>query len=334
MKFRKLCMLGLSSVVILSACNISIDSKDKESNDKTQSTDKQSNDKATANHQDETNVTEAPNEANNYNGEPITVDEAKSIAFNNTDSLHFTDNKDDLIYNENQSNEQKIFIETPFTGINQSVKHYAIIDIYIGSIIDTGSAVTSPEGLIEAENGYIDKDFYNTTAEFYNIFVYQEGMPVFKMATSNVPAQTYKELLDLVNDYHETELGHYTRSNQTSSTNNPSQSTEARPQTNSENNNSTNERTSNEPHQNTNESNQETQTAPLKEDNNDTSTKAQQENQNQPSNDEPQSQSTTEESNTSNDNNSIDNRSDETEPQEATQTDDVESNDNETSNNS
>ena len=36
----------------------------------------------------------------------------KSIAFNSEDILNFTQNKDDLIYNKDKSNDDKIFIES------------------------------------------------------------------------------------------------------------------------------------------------------------------------------------------------------------------------------
>ena len=60
-------------------------------------------------------------------------------------------NKDELIYNKDKSNNDEIFIETPFSGINESVKHHAIIDRNTGKIIKTGGAITSPDGPIKAK---------------------------------------------------------------------------------------------------------------------------------------------------------------------------------------
>ncbi len=148
---------------------------------KSDETEKQSNDEVAENNQNtkhqpqgESNAAETTNEANNQISQPITIDEAKSIAFNSEDILNFTQNKDDLIYNKDKSNDDKIFIETPFGGINDSVKHHAIIDRNTGKIIKTGGAITHPDGPIEAENGYIDKDIYNSTADFYNTYVYKK----------------------------------------------------------------------------------------------------------------------------------------------------------------
>src|SRR5699024_8471587 len=157
MKFRKLGMLGLSSFIILSACGQNTDNNNKKDNDQTQErdkksdeTEKQSNDEVAENNQNtknqsqgESNAAEATNEANSQNSRTITIDEAKSIAFNSEDILNFTQNKDELIYNKDKSNNDEIFIETPFGGINESVKHHAIIDKNTGKIIKTGGAITS-----------------------------------------------------------------------------------------------------------------------------------------------------------------------------------------------
>ena len=111
MKFRKLGMLGLSSFIILSACGQNIDNNHKKDSDQTQErdkksdeTEKQSNDEVAENNQNtknqpqgDSNTAETTNEANNRNSEPITIDEAKSIAFNSEDILNFTQNKDELI---------------------------------------------------------------------------------------------------------------------------------------------------------------------------------------------------------------------------------------------
>ena len=132
----------------------------------------------------------------------------KSIAFNSEDILNFTQNKYDLIYNKDKSNDDKIFIETPFGGINESVKHHAIIDRNTGKIIKTGGAITHPDGPIKAENGYIDKDIYNSTADFYNTYVYKKGMPKFETADSDVPEQKYKELSKIVGNYWQKEQGY------------------------------------------------------------------------------------------------------------------------------
>ena len=259
MKFRKLGMLGLSSFIILSACGQNTDNNHKKDNDQNQTqerdrksdeTEKQSNDEIAENNQNtknqsqgDSNTAETTNEANNRNSEPITIDEAKSIAFNSEDILNFTQNKDELIYNKNKSNNDEIFIETPFGGINESVKHHAIIDRNTGEIIKTGGAITSPDGPIKAKNGYIDKDIYNSTADFYNTYVYKKGMPEFETATSDVPEQKYKELSNIVGNYWQKEQGYDNESNQSTSNNNQSQNKKENNQTDNDSKQSTNENT-------------------------------------------------------------------------------------------
>lgn len=253
MKFRKLGMLGLSSFIILSACGQNTDNNHKKDSDQTQErdkksdeTEKQSNDEVAENNQNtkhqpqgESNAAEATNEANSQNSRTITIDEAKSIAFNSEDILNFTKNKDNLIYNKDKSNNDEIFIETPFGGINESVKHHPIIDRNTGEIIKTGGAITSPDGPIKAENGYIDKDIYNSTANFYNTYVYKKGMPKFETATSNVPEQKYKELSNIVGNYWQKEQGYDNESNQSTSNNNQSQNEKENNQTSDDSKQST-----------------------------------------------------------------------------------------------
>lgn len=260
MKFRKLGMLVLSSFIILSACGQNTDNNHKKDSDQTQErdkksdeTEKQSNDEVAENNQNtkhqlqgESNAAETTNEANNQISQPITIDEAKSIAFNSEDILNFTQNKDDLIYNKDKSNDDKIFIETPFGGINESVKHHAIIDRNTGKIIKTGGAITHPDGPIKAENGYIDKDIYNSTADFYNTYVYKKGMPKFETADSDVPEQKYKELSKIVGNYWQKEQGYDNESNQSTSNNNQSQNKKENNQTDNDSKQSTNENTKNE----------------------------------------------------------------------------------------
>lgn len=239
-------MLGLSSFIILSACGQNTDNNHKkkdsdqtqERDKKSDETEKQSNDEVAENNQNtkhqpqgESNAAETTNEANNQISQPITIDEAKSIAFNSEDILNFTQNKDELIYNKNKSNNDEIFIETPFGGINESVKHHAIIDRNTGEIIKTGGAITSPDGPIKAKNGYIDKDIYNSTADFYNTYVYKKGMPEFETATSDVPEQKYKELSNIVGNYWQKEQGYDNESNQSTSNNNQSQNEKENNQT-------------------------------------------------------------------------------------------------------
>lgn len=253
MKFRKLGILGLSSFIILSACSQNTEDNDKKDNNKAHERDKksdqtenQSNDEVVENNQitknqsqGESNAAETTNEANNQNSQPITIDEAKSIAFNSEDILNFTQNKDELIYNKDKSNNDEIFIETPFGGINESVKHHAIIDRNTGKIIKTGGAITSPDGPIKAKNGYIDKDIYNSTTDFYNTYVYKKGMPEFETATSDVPEQKYKELSNIVGNYWQKEQGYDNESNQSTSNNNQSQNEKENNQTSDDSKQST-----------------------------------------------------------------------------------------------
>ncbi|SCS78272.1 hypothetical protein [Staphylococcus caeli] len=351
MKFRKLGMLGLSSFIILSACGQNTDGNNKKDNDQTQErdkksdeTEKQSNDEVAENNQNtknqsqgESNAAETTNEANNQNSAPITIDEAKSIAFNSEDILNFTKNKDELIYNKDKSNDDKIFIETPFGGINESVKHHAIIDRNTGKIIKTGGAITSPDGPIKAKNGYIDKDIYNSTADFYNTYVYKKGMPKFETANSDVPKQKYKELSNIVGNYWQKEQGYDNESNQSTSNNNQSQNENEKNQTGNDSKQSTNENTKNEQNGNNikednNKSNHKQNNEEQQENNNkeNTQNEEREDESNQqiekPSNDDEQNSNTAEENNNQNNDENINNNNNESEEQAQNNTQDVESN--------
>ncbi|MCG1377962.1 hypothetical protein K4Q46_11210 [Staphylococcus epidermidis] len=289
MKFRKLGMLGLSSFIILSACGQNTDNNHKKDSDQTQErdkksdeTEKQSNDEVAENNQNtknqsqgESNATKTTYETNSQNSQPITIDEAKSIAFNSEDILNFTQNKDELIYNKDKSNNDEIFIETPFGGINESVKHHAIIDRNTGEIIKTGGAITSPDGPIKAKNGYIDKNIYNSTTDFYNTYVYKKGMPEFETATSDVPEQKYKELSNIVGNYWQKEQGYDNKSKQSTSNNNQSQNEKENNQTDNDSKQSRNENTKNEQNRDN-----------IKEDNNKSNQKQNNEEQQENSNEE------------------------------------------------
>lgn len=140
MKFRKLGMLALSSFIILSACGQNTEDNHKKDNNKTHEKDKksdqtenQSNDEVAENNQNtknqsqgESNAAKTTYETNSQNSQPITIDEAKSIAFNSEDILNFTQNKDELIYNKDKSNNDEIFIETPLVDkrIRQAPRNY------------------------------------------------------------------------------------------------------------------------------------------------------------------------------------------------------------------
>ena len=289
MKFRKLGMLTLSSFIILSACGQNTEDNHKKDNNKTHEKDKksdqtenQSNDEMAENNQNtknqsqgESNAAKTTYETNSQNSQPITIDEAKSIAFNSEDILNFTQNKDELIYNKDKSNNDEIFIETPFGGINESVKHHAIIDRNTGKIIKTGGAITSPDGPIKAKNGYINKDIYNSTTDFYNTYVYKKGMPEFETATSDVPEQKYKELSNIVGNYWQKEQGYDNKSNQSTSNNNQSQNEKENNQTDNDSKQSRNENTKNEQNRDN-----------IKEDNNKSNQKQNNEEQQENSNEE------------------------------------------------
>lgn len=81
------------------------------------------------------------------------------------------------------------------------MKNYAIVNKNTGEIVDSGGAITSPDGFIDDKDGYVNKDIYNSTTDFYNTFVYKEGMPVYEPSSEDVPSDQYKEVFDLVNDY-------------------------------------------------------------------------------------------------------------------------------------
>ncbi|MEY8601431.1 hypothetical protein ACWEXQ_05775 [Staphylococcus shinii] len=350
MKFRKLWMLGLSSFIILSACGQNADDNDKKDNNKahksdknSDETEKQSNEEIAENNQNsknqsqgETNATKTTTEENNQNSKPITIDEAKSIAFNSEDLVNFTQNKDNLIYNKDKSNNDEIFIETPFGGINESVKHHAIIDRNTGEIISTGSAGTHADGLVKTNDGKVDKKAYNITLDFYNTYIYKKGMPEFETATSDVPEQKYKKLSKIVGNYWQEEQGYENGSNQATSNNNQSQTEKENNQSDDEN--TTNEQNKDNTETNNDESNQEQNNEEQQENSNEeASQNEEREDPNQqieqPSSEDKQNSDATQENNNQNNDENIDDNNFENE-----QSQDVESkssvNDKETSNGS
>ncbi|MBF2224510.1 hypothetical protein [Staphylococcus epidermidis] len=208
MKLKTLCCISLSSMFLFSACG---QNSNETSHNNNQKTEKKSNTNETSNNQnsnknksDNSNETQSSNEQVEHSDKTITVAEAKSIVYNSANSQSFkafVQNKDELIFNKDKSNNNEIFIETPFGGINESVKLYAIVNRHTGEIITTGSAGTHADGLIKTDDGKIDKKAYNITLEFYNTYVYKKGMPKFEEATSDMPAEEYKKLSQLVGDY-------------------------------------------------------------------------------------------------------------------------------------
>ncbi|OAO11351.1 MULTISPECIES: hypothetical protein [Staphylococcus] len=217
MKLRHLWLLGMSSVMILSACGQNSDDNHKDDNDhkihkkadkdsnksKKQSNNAEISQEQNSNQevQSNSNKEAKTNKQNTQDNEPITIDEAKSIAYKSKDIHGFVQDKGKLIYNKDKSNNDEVFIETPFGGINTSVKHHAIIDRHTGEIIKTGGGITHPDGPIKAKNGYIDKDVYNTAANFYNTYVHKQGMPKYETTSSDVPEEKYKQLSKLLNSY-------------------------------------------------------------------------------------------------------------------------------------
>lgn len=228
---------------LFSACGQN--SNETSHNNNNQKTEKKSDTNETSNNQnsiknksDNSNETQSSNEQVEHSDKTITVAEAKSIVYNSANSQSFqafVQNKDELIFNKDKSNNNEIFIETPFGGINESVKFYAIVNRHTGEIITTGSAGTHANGLLKTDDGKIDKKAYNITLEFYNTYVYKKGMPKFEEATSDMPAEEYKKLSQLVGDY----------------TKKQKQNENKEPQTNNNTQSTTNERT-NQQH-NTNE---------------------------------------------------------------------------------
>lgn len=243
MKLKTLCCISLSSMFLFSACGQN--SNETSHNNNNQKTEKKSDTNETSNNQnsiknksDNSNETQSSNEQVEHSDKTITVAEAKSIVYNSANSQSFqafVQNKDELIFNKDKSNNNEIFIETPFGGINESVKFYAIVNRHTGEIITTGSAGTHANGLLKTDDGKIDKKAYNITLEFYNTYVYKKGMPKFEEATSDMPTEEYKKLSQLVGDY----------------TKKQKQNENKEPQTNNNTQSTTNERT-NQQH-NTNE---------------------------------------------------------------------------------
>ncbi|MCG1164952.1 hypothetical protein K4S77_07100 [Staphylococcus epidermidis] len=209
MKLKTLCCISLSSIFLFSACGQN--SNETSHNNNNQKTEKKSDTNETSNNQnsnknksDNSNETQSSNEQVEHSDKTITVAEAKSIVYNSANSQSFkafVQNKDELIFNKDKSNNNEIFIETPFGGINESVKLYAIVNRHTGEIITTGNAGTHADGLLKTDDGKIDKKAYNITLEFYNTYVYKKGMPKFEEATSDMPTEEYKKLSQLVGDY-------------------------------------------------------------------------------------------------------------------------------------
>ncbi|RIL52462.1 hypothetical protein BUY76_03200 [Staphylococcus equorum] len=230
MKLKTLCCISLSSMFLFSACGQN--SNETSHNNNNQKTEKKSDTNETSNNQnsiknksDNSNETQSSNEQVEHSDKTITVAEAKSIVYNSANSQSFqafVQNKDELIFNKDKSNNNEIFIETPFGGINESVKFYAIVNRHTGEIITTGSAGTHANGLLKTDDGKIDKKAYNITLEFYNTYVYKKGMPKFEEATSDMPAEEYKKLSQLVGDYTKKQKQNENKEHQT---NNNTQST-------------------------------------------------------------------------------------------------------------
>lgn len=165
MKLKTLCCISLSSMFLFSACGQN--SNETSHNNNNQKTEKKSDTNETSNNQnsiknksDNSNETQSSNEQVEHSDKTITVAEAKSIVYNSANSQSFqafVQNKDELIFNKDKSNNNEIFIETPFGGINESVKFYAIVNRHTGEIITTGSAGTHADGLLKTDDGKIDK---------------------------------------------------------------------------------------------------------------------------------------------------------------------------------
>ncbi|MCY1597396.1 hypothetical protein [Staphylococcus pettenkoferi] len=143
MKLKALWTIGLSSVLVLSACGTNNDEnrKDDKENETSERTDKKSNEskQQTENNQSErqTNNNEQNhseddesnsnhefenkdpnNNAENSdqvaeNNEPISIEEAKAIAYKADDVQNLTTDENKLIYNQDRSTDNEIFIETP-----------------------------------------------------------------------------------------------------------------------------------------------------------------------------------------------------------------------------
>lgn len=94
------------------------------------------------------------NEQNNKSNTTVTTDEAKSIVYNLKDfqSLQaIVQDKEGLIYNKDKSNSNSVFIETPFGGINISIKYYAVVNGHNGKIT-TKENNTQNDGNLSEEN--------------------------------------------------------------------------------------------------------------------------------------------------------------------------------------
>ena len=156
MKLKTLCCISLSSIFLFSACgqnsNETSHNNNNQKQKKSDTNETSNNQNSNKNKSDNSNETQSSNEQVEHSDKTITVAEAKSIVYNSANSQSFkafVQNKGELIFNKDKSNNNEIFIETPFGGINESVKLYAIVNRHTGEIITTGNAGTHADGLLK-----------------------------------------------------------------------------------------------------------------------------------------------------------------------------------------
>lgn len=195
--FKKFLVVLLSLSLFLGACdiNINFDKKKSNSND-SENTQQQTNNSQNNGSQNETS------QNNNQTSNPISIDEAKQIAYEtweNEDSAFFK--KSGLNYREDKSDDNQIFIESPLFGINSSVKSYIILNRYTGEVIEQDSGAPSPDGPLRPKNGKIDSATYNELVKYYNNFVYRQGDPVYEYSDQPVSIEQYNKVSKLVGEY-------------------------------------------------------------------------------------------------------------------------------------
>lgn len=149
MKIRHLWVLGMSSMIILSACGQNSDEGDQKDHDhkthkkadkNSNKSEKQSNNTEVdqdSNQETQNNANKEPkmNKQHTQDNQPITIDEAKKIFYNSKNMKAFAQNKDELIYNKDKSNNDEYYVDFAASDARgHPIKSQAIVDRTTGEI--------------------------------------------------------------------------------------------------------------------------------------------------------------------------------------------------------
>ncbi|MCY1617507.1 hypothetical protein [Staphylococcus pettenkoferi] len=196
MKGLKLIATVMMGSVLLVACgNNDSHNAEKKDNDHSQKDDK----KTTTNKNKNTSSKE--NSQQNSQQEPISIEKAKDIAMDyfTKDNQNFFQ-RNQLEYNQNKSNNEAIFIETPMYGENQSTKGYVKINRYTGEILDTKILGAYPD-MVGPRDGYIPPKVYNAAVDFYNTFVSRGENDKFSHSQTKVTEEEYNKVMKPIGEY-------------------------------------------------------------------------------------------------------------------------------------